>query len=187
MEEETIKNDLNVPHQTVLLMKKVRINEVKDIIQYKINTKMSLDYELITGKFLKKLSRKGLRAITQIYNVILQTECFPCQWKVGQIIMIVKPGKNPNDIISHRPISPHPILSKVLENIFLKRLTSIIDERKLIPSQQYGIKKEQGTTEQGHRLVYKINNDLESKRYNSAAFIDICQAFGKVWHRGLTI
>jgi hypothetical protein len=144
MEEETINNDLNAPHQMVLLMKKFRINEVKNIIQYKINTKKALDYDLITGKILKKLSRKGLRAITQIYNVMLQTECFPCQWKVGQNIMIVKPGKNPNDITSYRPISPLPILSKVLEKIFLKRLTSIIDERKLIPSQQYGIRKEQG-------------------------------------------
>jgi hypothetical protein len=86
MEEETFNNDLNAPHQMALPMKKTWINEVKNVIQYKINQ--------ITGKILKERSLKGLRAITQIYNTVLQTEYFPCRWKVGQI-MIVKPGKNP--------------------------------------------------------------------------------------------
>jgi hypothetical protein len=33
----------------------------------------------------------------------------------------------------------------------------------------------------------KIHNDLENKRYCSAVFIDISQAFDKVWHTGLFI
>jgi len=41
------------------------------------------------------------------------------------------------------------------------------------------------TIEQAHKLVYKINNDLENKRYCSAAFTDISQAFDKLWHTGL--
>jgi hypothetical protein len=169
----------------VLPMKKIRINEVKHVIQYKIIPKNSLGYDLITGKILKELSQKGLRARTQIYSAILQIEYFSCKWKVGQITVNVKPGKHPNNITSYRPISLLPILSKILEMILLQRLTSIIDESKLIPSHQFGFRKEHRTIEQAHRLVYKINNDLESKRYCSAAFIDISKAFDKVWHTGL--
>jgi hypothetical protein len=33
--------------------------------------------------------------------------------------------------------------------------------------------------------VYKINEALETKQYCSAAFLDICQAFNRVWHTGL--
>lgn len=36
-----------------------------------------------------------------------------------------------------------------------------------------------------HRVVKKINEDFERKRYCSAAFLDISQAFDKVWHKGL--
>ena len=97
--------------------------------------------------------------------------------------MIVKTGKNPKDITSYRPISLLQILSKILEKILLKRLTPIIDESKLVLSRQFGFRKEHKTIEQAQRLVYKIN-DLESKRYCSAAFIDISQAFDKVWHTG---
>jgi hypothetical protein len=35
MEEETINNDLNSPHQLAVPMKKIRINEVKNVIKYK--------------------------------------------------------------------------------------------------------------------------------------------------------
>jgi hypothetical protein len=35
-----------------------------------------------------------------------------------------------------------------------------------------------------HRLIHLINNDLENKRYCTAAFLDISQAFDKVWHTG---
>ena len=99
--------------------------------------------------------------------------------------MIVKPGKHPNNITSYCPTSLLPILSKILEVMLLQRLTPVIGEIKLIPSHQFGFRKENRTIEQAHRLVYTINNDLESKRYCSAAFIDTSQAFDKAWHTGL--
>jgi len=93
--------------------------------------------------------------------------------------------KNSEDIASYRPISLLPILSKILEKILLQRLTPIIEESKLIPSRQFGFRMKHGTIEQPQRLVNKIHNDLENRRYCSAAFIDISQAFDKVWHTGL--
>jgi hypothetical protein len=36
-----------------------------------------------------------------------------------------------------------------------------------------------------HRIVHKINEASEHKAYCSAAFLDISQAFYKVWHIGL--
>jgi len=94
-------------------------------------------------------------------------------------------GKNSDDIASCRPISLLPILSQILEKILLQRLTPTIYDSKLIPSQQFGVRKKHGIIEQAHRLVNKIHNDLENKRYCAAAFIDISQFFDKVWHTGL--
>jgi hypothetical protein len=58
----------------------------------KIHPKKAPGYDLITGKVLQELSQKDLRPITHIYNAILRIAYFPCQCKVGQIIMIAKPG-----------------------------------------------------------------------------------------------
>jgi retron-type reverse transcriptase len=41
------------------------------------------------------------------------------------------------------------------------------------------------TIEKTHRIVQRINEAVENKQYCSAAFLDISQAFDKVWHTGL--
>jgi len=59
----------------------------------------------------------GIRAITQIFNSVLRAGHFPGQWKVSQIITILKPGKPAAEVTSYRPISLLPILSRLLEKI----------------------------------------------------------------------
>jgi hypothetical protein len=58
---------------------------------------------------------------------------FLAQWKVAQTILILKPGKPPNELTSYRPISLLPIVSKVFENILLKGLPPVVENNKLIP------------------------------------------------------
>jgi hypothetical protein len=41
------------------------------------------------------------------------------------------------------------------------------------------------TIEQTHQIVQRINEAFENKEYYSAAFLDISQAFDRVWHTEL--
>jgi hypothetical protein len=50
-------------------------------------------YDLVTGRILKELPTIGIQYLTQIFNAVLLKGCFPAQWKVVQIILILKPGK----------------------------------------------------------------------------------------------
>lgn len=99
--------------------------------------------------------------------------------------MILKPGKSLEDPKSYRPISLLPIISKMLEKLFLRRLLPIIEERKIIPDHQFGFRSKHSTVDQIHRIVKKIHIALENKTYCSSAFLDVSQAFDKVWHEGL--
>jgi hypothetical protein len=94
--------------------------------------------------------------------------------------MIAKPGKNPSEVTSYRPINLLPLLSKILEKIILKRLAPTLAANKVIPSHQFGFRPKHGTIQQVHRIIHRINNDLENKHYCTAAFLDINQAFDKV-------
>jgi hypothetical protein len=51
---------------------------------------------------------------------------FPAQWKVAQIILILKPRKPPNELKSYRSISLFPIVSIVSEKILLRRLLPMV-------------------------------------------------------------
>ena len=66
-------------------------------------------------------------------------------------------------------------------------MQSILQADNIIPEHQFGFRKNHGTIEQVHQIVDVINKDLENKRHCSAVFVDISQAFDKVWHPGLLV
>lgn len=142
-------------------------------------------YDFLTGKILQQLPRKSIRFLTILINAILRTGTFPGQWKVATVIMILKPGKPPNDVDSYRPISLLPIMSKVFERVLLLKLQPILNDRNFLPDHQFGFRQNHGTVEQVHRVAEVIRCGLEDKKYCSAVFLDVSQAFDRVWHPGL--
>jgi hypothetical protein len=117
-------------------------------------------------------------------NAILLKGYFPAQQKVAQIILILMPGKPPNEFMFYKPISLLPSVSKVFEQLLQK-----VENNRLIPNLQLGFRQRHSTVEQTHRIVQKIkrmiNETVENKQYCSAAFLDSSQAFDKVRHTGL--
>jgi len=120
-----------------------------------------------------------------IINQSLRLGHFPTQWKCAEIIVIAKPGKPEAELGSYRPISLLSILSKILEKLFLRRLMPVLEEKHIIPDHQFGFRRAHGTIQQCHRVVSCILDSFESKRFCSAAFLDVRQAFDRVWHQGL--
>ena len=65
------------------------------------------------------------------------------------------------------------------------RLLPLLEDLKTLPDHQFGFRKQHSTIEKIHRITYNINQILEKRKYYSAVFLDIQQAFDKVWHEGL--
>lgn len=151
-----------------------------------INTlpnKKAPGYDLITAEVLKQLPRKGVVFLTYIYNSILRTTYFPLQWKFSVIIALPKPGKPSHRADSNRPISLLPLCSKLFEKLLFQRIAPFLDSA--LPSHQFGFRSAHSTVHQLHRVVDYIAPGLESKCYINAAFLDVAQAFDRVWHDGL--
>lgn len=163
----------------------ITLKELKWEIKNNLNAYKAPGYDLITGQIIKVLPEKALRKLMHIINAAFRLRYVPRQWKVAEVIMILKPNKPPNDKASYRPISLLPTLSKLFEKVLLKRLKPIIEERNLIPSHQFGFREKHSTIEQVHRITDVIEKSLESKQICSTIFLDVAQAFDKVWHQGL--
>ena len=164
---------------------KFSTKEVKAMIANNINPKKSPGFDLITGKMIRELPQKGIQLFTYISNAILRTGYFPKQWKIAQIILILKPGKDATQVASYRPISLLPTLSKLFEKLLLKRIDPLTIQRNLIPNHQFGCRAQHSTIEQVHRVVAEVQLALDESKYCSAIFLDVAQAFDKVWHGGL--
>lgn len=181
---KAVTDFLDVACQMSKPIKPFRVREMEIEIK-KLNRKKSPGYDNIDPKTLKCLPKKAIIYLTTLFNAVLRLSHFPSQWKHAKIIMILKPNKPENNLSSYRPISLLPVLSKLFERLFHKRLLPVIEEISAIPDHQFGFRHSHGTPEQCHRVVKVIREALENKCYCSAVFLDVKQAFDRVWHEGL--
>lgn len=95
--------------------------------------------------------------------------------------MILKPVKPPNEKTSYQPISLLPVISKVFEKLLLKRLKPIIQEKRLIPPQQFCFHNKHSRINKVDQLINTFEKSLDEK-VCSPVFLDVAQAYDKVWH-----
>jgi hypothetical protein len=182
--DESLTSLLESPYQLELPPHRFKYSEIQTVIN-NLSPKTSPGYDLITGKILQELPPNGIKYITHLFNASLLLGYFPNQWKVAQIILLLKPGEPPNDLSSYRPISLLPMLSKVSEKLIFRILLPIIEKQQILPNHQFGFRRHHSTIQQTHRIVSRINEALDTKQYCSAAFLHISQAFDIVWHTSL--
>ena len=181
---DKVNNFLSSPLPMSLPTKSISPGEISSIIK-KLPIGKAPGYDLITNKVLKNLSKKGILLLTFIYNSMLRLSFFPAIWKIAVVILIPKVGKPKNLVSSYRPISLLPTLGKLFEKCLLKRIRPILSEHSIIPNTQFGFRSKHSTLHQVHRLTDTIASALENKKYCTGLFLDVAQAFDKVWHNGL--
>lgn len=135
--ESEVLNALNAP-STFLFDGEVLKFSKREVITVinKLNCKKAPDYDLVTDYILKELPDVGIVYLTQLFNAVLRWNFIPPQWKIAQMRMIHKAGKDPIDSKSYRSISLLPT-SNLLESLILTRFMSIIENNNLIPEYQF--------------------------------------------------
>jgi hypothetical protein len=106
-------------------------------------------------------------------------------WKFAQILMIPKRGKPTNEVNTYRPTSLLPVTSKLFEKLLLKIIRNDLDLSTVIPDYQFGFRGGHSTIQQTRKVVNKIATRFEGESLCTAVFLDVAQAFDKVWHAGL--
>ncbi|GBO27381.1 RNA-directed DNA polymerase from mobile element jockey [Araneus ventricosus] len=110
---------------------------------------------------------------------------FPTRSKTATVIPILKPGKDPTDPVSYRPISLLPSISKIAEHLILSRLNDHLEENNILIPEQFGFRKKLSTTHQLLRVTEFIQEGLNNKQKRGAVLLDIQKAFDRVWQDGL--
>jgi len=180
----TVEEFLNSPLSVSLPVKPFTPNDIKYTIQ-KSSLNKSPGFDLITAEVARSLPKRAIVYISHIYNAILRLSYFPLLWKFSTIILVPKPNNPPDLLSSYRPISLLPFFAKILERLILKRIIPVIIENNILPDSQFGFRASHSTIHQVHRLVDAISYALEQKLYCTCVFLDISQAFDRVWHDGL--
>lgn len=168
-------------------MDPIRKSEIEYLIKYKTKNKKAPGMDGITGEILKQLPDRATKQLEIIYNAVLTLRYFPADWKRAEVIVLPKAGKPPGEASSYRPISLLSTLGKLFERCYLKRLNTVVAERKILPDHQFGFRAKHSTIEQVHRVTDTIEGSLEEGNYCVSVFLDVSQAFDKIWHPGLLL
>lgn len=121
--------------------------------------------------------------LLQLFNTCKETDSIPKVWRQSKVIAILKPGKEPSNPKSYRPISLLSNLYKLYERLILNRLQPIIEE-KLI-SEQAGFRPGKSCTGQILNMTQYIEDGFETGCVTGAVLVDLSAAYDTVNHRRL--
>lgn len=139
----------------------------------------------IKAFIVKQLPPNYYEQVKHIYNAVIVTKYWPILFKTAHMIFLSKPSTDKTNPSNYRPISLLEILAKILESIITKRLLFYLEYNNILPSSQFGFRKNKATT---HSLYLLKETITEIRKQKKAAIIttrDIRKAFDTVWHAGL--
>ena len=114
-----------------ILNKPVLIDEIKNSLgDMKMGKAAGIDD--LCSEQLKRIDPIATKWISDLFNNCITNFNIPKELRKSRVTAILKPGKNPNDPKSFRPISLLCHCYKLFERVILNRLKSLIED-KLIP------------------------------------------------------
>ena len=135
----------------------------------------------IPNILIKKLPQKGLKYLTEIYNLIWTGNVFPDMWKEATVIPIPKPGKDKTNASNYRPISLTCNMCKILEKIINNRLKNYLEEIKFFTPNQSGFRKKHSTTDHLITIQNAVLDAFSKKHHFIAISLDLEKAYDMIW------
>ena len=164
------------------LNNKFTMFELQQALQSKRNSAPGAD--TISYEMLKQLPDSSKASLLSLINLSWKKGEVPRNWKLAEIIPILKPRKDKLDPQSYRPISLTSAICKIMETMIAKRLTHHLERNQCLSKNQSGFRPGRSTTDQLTRLESAIKMAFMEKKIVVATFLDLEKAFDLMWTTG---
>ena len=151
----------------------------------KLKPRKSPGPDNIHNEMLIHLGNQGKMILLYFFNLTWKSGKLPLSWKNAVIKPILKKGKPAEDTKSYRPISLTSCLGKICERMVNERLYWWLESNKLLDPHQVGFRARQRTDDQLFRLTQKVIDGFHKKENTTAIFVDLQEAYDRVWRKGL--
>ena len=96
-----------------------------------------------------------------------------------------KKKKHKHEVKKYRSISLLPVSNKIFERLLYDIMFKVFTENSLISQNQSGFKPGDSCTNQLLSITHQIYKYFDDGHEVRSVFLDISEAFDKVWHKGL--
>ena len=153
----------------------------------KLKMRKAPGQDKLHNEMLVNLDDSGRRVLLSLINMTFDTGYIPKVWKNAVISPILKKDKPQEDLNSYRPISITSCLGKIAERMINNRLYWWLETSGHLSSSQAGFRAGYRTEDQLFRLSQKIIDGFQNKHHTTAVFVDLKQAYDRVWRKGLLL
>ena len=141
----------------------------------------------VTNEMIANLGDLAKLRLLQYINRTWNEGQLPAAWRTAKVTPVLKKGKPAGKPQSYRPISLTSCLGKVTERMINTRLYHWLEKNKILNDTQAGFRKGSRTEDQLFRFVQSTMDGFQQGKHTSAVFIDLQQAYDRVWRKGLLI
>ena len=141
----------------------------------------------IKNEMIINLGFRAKRILLDFINRTWTESSLPSAWRTAIINPVLKKGKTPGDPQNYRPISLTSCIGKLAERMVNYRLYWWLEKNGVLDHAQAGFRKGCRTEDQLFRLTQTVIDGFQAKKDTTAIFIDLQQAYDKIWRQGLLI
>ena len=133
----------------------IELEEVREALREMKGNK-SAGPDGLHPKLLCRLPEEALKVARGLFNKSLCEGRVPQEWRVGEIIPILKAGKDPSQVGSYRPVCLTGCLGKWMERVVGARIRWGLERGGCLSKFQAGFREGRGVTDQLVRLSQEI-------------------------------
>ena len=141
----------------------------------------------VTNEMIANMGMMAKMKFLMFINRTWKESKIPSQWRTARVTPILKKGKPAGLPSSYRPISLTSCLGKIAERMVNSRLYYWLESNKLLNNTQAGFRRKSRTEDQLFRLIQNVIDGFQEGKSTTAVFIDLKQAYDRVWRKGLLI
>ncbi|CAB0040812.1 unnamed protein product [Trichogramma brassicae] len=101
----------------------------------------------------------------RVYTMCLETGVFPSGWKRQRLVLLLKPGKPPDEPSSYRPLCMLDTAGKILERIICDRLEAFTERPGGLSERHYAFRKGRSTIDAIEYVVSTAREAIAGKRW----------------------
>ena len=151
-----------------------------------LDTKKAHGCDDISISMIKICDSAIAEPLCLIFEKCLETGVYPTLWKRANIIPVhMKNSRQRKN--NYHPISLLPVFCKIFENLLFDTIYKHLCDHSLITPNQSGFRPGDSTINQLLSITHTIYTAFEDvpSRETRAVFLDLSEAFDRVWHKDL--
>ena len=183
---ETIQNENDISFQDFInkqdpefTFQPVSIVKVYNLIN-NLSTSKATGIDKISAKVLRAAASAIAPSLTEIFNMSIDSNRFPSDWKTARVIPLFKNGQR-SVLDNYRPISIVPVVSKIIRLLY-NQISDYFSKKQLLCKHQFGFRPLHSTTTTLLECTNEWYVDMDRGLYNLVVLLDLKKAFDTVNH-----